>query len=157
MNGLEQYVFWNDFICCNIRIGIFVPMILQLFHLTAFPMAGVLSGMGSLGSESQTVHASLWTVKVRTENLGAKIFGQRLVRYGWYFCCSISLVVSFPYLKNSLPLLDPSKIHPQIPWCFLVPHQGLPRSIPAVRGMYDRYPLGWPGGSPAPNLVAWID
>ena len=137
----------------------FVPMILQLFHWIAFPMAGVLSGMGSLGSESQTVHASLWTVKVRTENLGAKIIGQRLVRYCWYFYCSMSLLVSFPYpyckkfTSNTGPKQNPSTNS----LVFFVPHQGLPCSIPAVRGMYDRYPLGWPGGSPAPNLVAWID
>lgn len=114
----------------------FVPMILQLFHLTAFPMAGVLSGMGSLGSESQTLHASLWTVKVRTENLGAKIIGQRLVRYYWYFYCSISLLVSFPYpyCKNSPPLLDPSKIRPQIPWCFLCLTKGCPVLSPLSGG-----------------------
>ena len=76
-------------------------------------------------------------------------FGQRLVRYCWYFYCSISLLVSFPYpyCKKFTSITGPKQN----------PSQGCPRSIPAVRGMYDRYPLGWPGGSPAPNLVAWID
>ena len=80
--------------------------------------------------------------------------GSRILGKDWSGIVDIS-IVPFPYwyhfliliVKNSPPLLDPSKIRPK----------GCPRSIPAVRGMYDRYPLGWPGGSPAPNLVAWID
>ena len=100
-----------------------------------------------------------------TENLGGKDWSWSLVLQNMVFLRSIPL--SFVHflipVKFKSPVLDLSKILHKAQ-CLLCLLTITPARLPvlsvcshaAVRGMYDRYPLGWPGGSPAPNLAAWI-
>ena len=175
VNGLEQY----DCRCCNIRIGHFCSDDSAIVPFDLFPMAEksklLLLDALKRSASGLVRHGQPWiripnfTCKsMDSQGANRKLEQKFLAKIGpvlLIFPCPYQLLIPIPVKFMSFFWTQAKCFHKfthrvfvcLTKACPFYPYYMLPlsRSTP-VRGMYDRYPLGWPGGSPAPNLVAWM-
>lgn len=105
MNGLEEYVFWNDWICCNIRIGIFCSD-----DSAIVPFDRLSNGWGLVRHGQPWIRIPNFTCKSMDSQGANRKLGSRILGKDWSCIVDIS-IVPFPYWYHFLILIVKIHVH----------------------------------------------
>ena len=162
MNGLEEYVFWNDWICCNIRIGIFCSD-----DSAIVPFDRLSNGWGLVRHGQPWIRIPNFTCKSMdsqgaNRKLGSKNYWAKIGPVLFIYIC----IVPFPHWYHFLLLIVKIHLHYWtqaksihkflgVFWCLT---KGMPPFYPRCQGDVWSLSLGMARWKPCTQLgsLDWL-